>query len=1811
MGMMASYLVVGLLIMVPMGTINLDTFHFESGIPYNDVESPHTQEDSLDIIEGYEIDNEYFIENLGQLDDRQILYYAQGPIISIGLMKDGLFIGKKFQRGAYTLNQDENTPDRLYFFTVSFEDCKPVQPVGRYRLGHTMNFFKGEGPDEWVTDVGSFPEVLYAGIYPGIDLRFYFLNGMFKYDFIIQSGIGPDAIQMTYKGIEDLSIDEASGDLLISTMAGTVRDEHPVAYQLDENGPTPVKARFHLTDIRTCTFKVSEERALDKALVIDPGLVYSTYLGGSGSEELYSGITDYVAIAVDEEGRIYVGGQTDSDDFPTTTGACCRTYHKPDNSSRVGDLFVSVIDPTGILLYSTYIGGYWFEKCVDMKLAHDGGVLIVGTTCSRDFPTTQSNAHYPDFLGGNRDAFLIKLDRTCSEILFASYFGGNSSDNFNSICVSDDGTVFLQGNTYSHDLEVTNNAYCSTANSVPSCPDAFVVCLSSSLGEILYCSYLGVMYLDNHLRMDVTTNGTLYLAGVLNTQVHGHFKPTEGAYCTTTSIDPIDNESWFQQSFIMALNTDCEVLYATYWGGEAELFIASMDVTGDGRVIIGSGTESDKIPYTADAFCQTHPHPGASFAYLAVLDNTLSNLEYCSYYPMVRYYLDLVYEEDEDRVFIGGVPWDPAVFELWGLTLPSYIPGAFDWKYRGMDECFIGGINLSDGSPCYGTFLGGVSDDVIYDLAIGGNGHLYVGGTTLSNDFPITPNAHQKKYGGNVDVFVIELDPTNDGIRSKLEGMEAIPGNETVFIKWTTIPTNGTRFVQLLFRSETPDFNDAERIKALDWTEVDYLDESLKNNVTYYYWIVVRNSAGDSNLSDMVQATPLGIPSAPRAFNATTGDRSVHLNWRIPSYDGGMISGYHVYRNDTEGNLSLYKAIANVTSFTDSDVVCNVSYEYVIAAYNNLWPGTVSDKAPIVPYGPPSNPKYLHLYEGDGYILVDWAPPRNDGGSPIVGYSIYRKEADGQTSLLKELGTGTLSHNDTGLVNGEEHQYWVAARSDRGEGDMAGPIPGIPYGRPGAPTINHPLAGTKQVQVSWTAPEDNGGRPVTSYRLYFAKASGAFALYKEVPGTSPITVSPLQNGVEYSFYVTALNERDEGPPSEVCVAIPMGKPGAPLLLPIELTTGGILLKWQRPLETGDAPSLGFRVYRGTSMEDIFPLVELGDVTEWTDERANVTVGTTYHYYITAFNAVHESDGSDTKEVSPIWPPDMITDLKVTGGKERVTITWAAPPSDGGSEITGHIIMRGTSPDDLEEYVTLGNVTGFVDKDAEPGTRFYYSVVAVNSAGNSALPQSADGVAKSSPGGPTSSLFLLLVLVLVIAAAAAIVARRRLTSREAYPTGPMAVGDTPVFIVEEAFLVYSDGKQIAHSARPDQAEADTGLLSGALIAIQGIVQDGLESDGAVDSITYGENTIVMSSGSYVTLAAGVYGTPSDDLKEDLSATVTRVEERYGDTLENWDGDLGALKGVEKMLTPLVEGTASVDRSLVTMVRAGRKVTVLSAIDFHAGYVRLKVAAINGTPTQMIDTSIEVHYDIDMLRLERVEPHGLELRGDKVDLGNIKPGERRTVSFLFDPQICHGTHIDAHVMYYDSKGVVHREEMKRRHADVVCPIFFTREQANTAMLRRLIRERLHMSDLKVFRYPEGLEAEEVLESAKLAMGVGDIQRVREYVVRAPTYEAEVWYYGTTKVKEYQMVMRLGVVERMRALELFVASTALEPVTGFIAEFRRELQSTVEWLHPEALQLPPEEEFRRDMEERDLMIDTVEVEDEDEVVVVVEPPGFGGTD
>ncbi|UCC93954.1 MAG: hypothetical protein JSW25_04620, partial [Thermoplasmata archaeon] len=171
--------------------------------------------------------------------------------------------------------------------------------------------------------------------------------------------------------------------------------------------------------------------------------------------------------------------------------------------------------------------------------------------------------------------------------------------------------------------------------------------------------------------------------------------------------------------------------------------------------------------------------------------------------------------------------------------------------------------------------------------------------------------------------------------------------------------------------------------------------------------------------------------------------------------------------------------------------------------------------------------------------------------------------------------------------------------------------------------------------------------------------------------------------------------------------------------------------------------------------------------------------------------------------------------------------------------------------------------------------------------------------------------------------------------------------------------------------------------------------------------------------------------------------------------------------------------------------------------------------------------------------------------------------------------------------------------RRHANVVCPIFFTKEHANTAMLRRLIKERLHLSDARIFRYPSSIRGADMLDVGKRALGGIDIQLVREIVLEGPPFEAEVWYYGETQKRGYQIVMRLGVLADQEVLEFFAASTDMEPLTGLLAEFRRELEWAMQEIFPGTPPLEPEidEDIRFQVEARPLRIDEVIVEEEED--------------
>ena len=193
-----------------------------------------------------------------------------------------------------------------------------VVPSGTDELPGKANYFIGNDPAKWRTNVPTYAKVRYASVYPGVDLVYYGNQGRLEYDFVVAPGADPRKIALKFCGAEKLILDE-QGSLLLGTHGEDVRLEKPVVYQVVGGARRSVESGYTLMAGNTVCFQVGEyDRS--RPLVIDPVLAYSTYLGGSGAD-IGNGI------AVDSSGNAYVIGSTTSINFPTTPGAFQRSYN--------------------------------------------------------------------------------------------------------------------------------------------------------------------------------------------------------------------------------------------------------------------------------------------------------------------------------------------------------------------------------------------------------------------------------------------------------------------------------------------------------------------------------------------------------------------------------------------------------------------------------------------------------------------------------------------------------------------------------------------------------------------------------------------------------------------------------------------------------------------------------------------------------------------------------------------------------------------------------------------------------------------------------------------------------------------------------------------------------------------------------------------------------------------------------------------------------------------------------------------------------------------------------------------------------------------------------------------------------------------------------------------------------------------------------------------------------------------------------------------------------------------------------------------
>jgi chitodextrinase len=304
------------------------------------------------------------------------------------------------------------------------------------------------------------------------------------------------------------------------------------------------------------------------------------------------------------------------------------------------------------------------------------------------------------------------------------------------------------------------------------------------------------------------------------------------------------------------------------------------------------------------------------------------------------------------------------------------------------------------------------------------------------------------------------------------------------------------------------------------------------------------------------------------------------------------------------------------------------------------------------------------------------------------------------------------------------------------------------YHLPGAPVLQA-TAGDGQIVLSWQPPGDDGGLPITSYRVYRALISGGEVLLV-VLGNMTTYVDPgLTGGLPYFYQVTAATPMGEGPRSNEVSATPLAVPSAPQSPAAFPGVARVDLAWQSPLSDGGPPILAYRVYRGTAPGAGTFLVEIGVVLAYAD--TTVTNGATYYYEVSARNAVGEGPRSPQVSATPnsgLTPPSAPESLAAAASDGAVNLTWQAPASEGGSPILGYRVYRGTSSGAGVLVADVGATPAYSDTAVTNGVTYYYQVSARNSLGegprSNEVSASPSTIALTISANPTSGIAPLAV-----------------------------------------------------------------------------------------------------------------------------------------------------------------------------------------------------------------------------------------------------------------------------------------------------------------------------------------------------------------------------------------------------------------------------------------------------------------------------------
>jgi MYXO-CTERM domain-containing protein len=649
-------------------------------------------------------------ENRGQWDGR-VLYGARAGGLSLFLTEEGT-----------TLVRDGAA------VTMRLIGQRPCRPVARRRLAGSSSYLIGNDSARWVSGVPAFERVTCEEVREGVDMVLRGAGGALEYDLVVAPGASARTLEVAFDGADRVRVD-GDGSLVVEAGGVTFTERPPRALQRIGGEAVSVASGYRVTGATSAAFDLG---AYDETreLLIDPVLAYSTYLGGSGSDYAY-------AVAVDAAGAIYVTGFTSSPDFPTAPS------NAPYQAALRGvdDVFVTKLVPGGSgfrLAYSTFVGGSLGSYARGLAVDATGAVYVAGSTNSADFPT--ANALQPS-IGGQSDAFVLKLAPDGTALTYSTFLGGSQNDYGYGIAIDASGSAYVVGSTDgSGPTTGTDGAIGpgfplvhAVQPSFGGVTDAFLAKLDASGSALTYSTYLGGAMDDEGRGVAVDASGAAYVTGYTSSLDF----PTGAEGDAATPFQSLNGGD--QNAFVTKLVPDGSAFaYSTFLGGSEVDQAHAIAVDGAGAAYVTGLATSPDFPTMSAYQSQIGSVTGGSSAFVTKLAPSGTALSYSTFLGgSGQDSGEAIAVDGAGEAFVAGSTTS-ANFPVVNAAQAAY--GAVG--NAGGSNAFVAGLlaNGGDaGAPLFSTYLGGSIGDLAEGVAVSGTGvgaSVYVAGYTASPDFP-------------------------------------------------------------------------------------------------------------------------------------------------------------------------------------------------------------------------------------------------------------------------------------------------------------------------------------------------------------------------------------------------------------------------------------------------------------------------------------------------------------------------------------------------------------------------------------------------------------------------------------------------------------------------------------------------------------------------------------------------------------------------------------------------------------------------------------------------------------------------------------------------------------------------------------------------------------------------------------------------------------------------------------------------------------------------------------------------------------------